>query len=210
MIKKYLLVFFTITLYSNTYNHFSQKTLDEASKKYSSTVLSKISKWDKLITQAQQSNELNKLKLINDFFNLFPYKTDLKHWGTNDYWATPIEFVGTGFGDCEDYVIAKYFTLLKVGIKEENLRFGYVKYLKRGSSYEEAHMVLLYFTRPDAIPIVLDNIMKRLELATKRNDLKLVYSFNASGLWESKNKGTEHKKLGPNNITKWKNLIERL
>ena len=115
----------------------------------------------------------------------------MKHWQQDDYWASPMEFVGTSGGDCEDYAIAKYFTLIKVGIDESKLRLGYVKYLKKGTDFEEAHMVLLYFHREDAIPIVLDNIVKKMELATERDDLKLIYSFNAQGLWEAKNKGKE-------------------
>ena len=39
-----------------------------------------------------------------------------------DYWATPIEFMGTGAGDCEDYAIAKYFSLINLGIPEDKLR----------------------------------------------------------------------------------------
>jgi hypothetical protein len=110
----------------------------------------------------------------------------------------------------KSYAIAKYFTLIKVGIDESKLRLGYVKYLKKGTDFEETHMVLLYFHREDAIPIVLDNILKKMELASERNDLKLVYSFNAQGLWEAKNKGKEHVKVGENKLLKWKSLIEKI
>lgn len=39
---------------------------------------------------------------------------------TSDYWATPYEFLARDKGDCEDYVIAKYFALLHLGIKKNN------------------------------------------------------------------------------------------
>ena len=39
--------------------------------------------------------------------------------------------MGTGGGDCEDYAIAKYFSLIKLGIPDEKLRITYVSYQKQ-------------------------------------------------------------------------------
>ncbi len=71
-------------------------------------------------------------------------------------------------------------------------------------------MVLTYYHNPDSTPIVLDNIDKRLQLATKRTDLLPVYSFNASGLWQAKNKGQTSVKVGANNLSNWKSLMTRI
>lgn len=207
--KIYIFLFFTyLQLFAG--ENFSQKVIKDAKEKYGEQVVNKITYWNEMIEKAKVADTLNKLKLINDFFNNVSYITDIKHWQQDDYWASPMEFVGTSGGDCEDYAIAKYFTLIKVGIDESKLRLGYVKYLKKGTDFEEAHMVLLYFHREDAIPIVLDNIVKKMELATQRDDLKLIYSFNAQGLWEAKNKGKEHVKVGENKLLKWKSLIEKI
>ena len=207
--KIYIFLIFTyLQLFSA--ENFSQKVLKDAKEKYGEQVVSKMTYWNEMIEKVKVADTLNKLKLVNDFFNNVPYVTDIKHWEQDDYWASPMEFVGTTGGDCEDYAIAKYFTLIKVGIDESKLRLGYVKYLKKGTDFEEAHMVLLYFHREDAIPIVLDNILKKMELASERDDLKLVYSFNAQGLWEAKNKGKEHIKVGENKLLKWKSLIEKI
>lgn len=207
--KIYIFLIFTyLQLFSA--ENFSQKVLKDAKEKYGEQVVSKMTYWNEMIEKAKATDTLNKLKLVNDFFNNVPYVTDIKHWEQDDYWASPMEFVGTTGGDCEDYAIAKYFTLIKVGIDESKLRLGYVKYLKKDTDFEEAHMVLLYFHREDAIPIVLDNILKKMELASERDDLKLVYSFNAQGLWEAKNKGKEHVKVGENKLLKWKSLIEKI
>ena len=135
---------------------------------------------------------------------------DKNHWGKKDYWATPFEFMGTGAGDCEDYAIAKYFTLRKLGIPENKLRITYVKYLKKRSKSEQAHMVLTYYHKANSTPVVLDNIIKRLKLASKRTDLKPIYSFNAQGLWKAKNKGKSSQRVGKNNLKSWKNLISRI
>lgn len=207
--KIYIFLIFTyLQLFSA--ENFSQKVLKDAKEKYGEQVVSKMTYWNEMIEKAKVADTLNKLKLVNDFFNNVPYVTDIKHWEQDDYWASPMEFVGTTGGDCEDYAIAKYFTLIKVGIDESKLRLGYVKYLKKGTDFEETHMVLLYFHRENAIPIVLDNILKKMELASERDDLKLVYSFNAQGLWEAKNKGKEHVKVGENKLLKWKSLIEKI
>ena len=69
-------------------------------------------------------------------------------------------------------------------------------------------MVLTYYHKPGATPIVLDNINKKLKLATKRKDLKPVYSFNAGGLWQAKNKGSV--RVGTNNLRSWKDLMSRI
>ena len=192
-----------------TYN-ISQKDLDTFVKKYGNRAEKRVLIWDKLIESAKDKKTLQKLKLVNDFFNRIPYKLDKRHWGQTDYWATPFEFLGTGAGDCEDYAIAKYYTLRKLGIAEEKLRITYVKYLKSRSKYEQAHMVLTYYHKKNSTPIVLDNINKKLKLASKRKDLKPIYSFNAQGLWKAKNKGRSSQRVGKNNLKSWKNLISRI
>ena len=128
-------------------------------------------------------NERQKLDLVNDFINLTPFKEDRDHWGKEDYWATPIEFLSTNAGDCEDYSIAKYFTLLALGVPDEKLQITYVKEIK---VYNVAHMVLAYFATPDAEPVILDNINKTIQPASTRTDLRPIYSFNGTGLWSAK------------------------
>jgi predicted transglutaminase-like cysteine proteinase len=162
-----------------------------------------------MIIKAKNEKTIMKLKLVNDFFNNVKYMIDIEHWKVIDYWATPIEFLGTRNGDCEDYAIAKYFALIQVGIPKEKLRISYVKLLNKRTQYEEAHMVLAYFNQPNSIPIILDNINQQLELASKRDDLKLIYSFNADGLWDAKNIGKEEKKENENNLYQWKTMMSK-
>ncbi len=192
-----------------TFN-ISQKDLDTYTKKYGNKAEKRVLTWDKLIESTKNKKTLQKLKIVNDFFNKIPYRLDKKHWGKKDYWATPFEFMGTGAGDCEDYAIAKYYTLRKLGIPESKLRITYVKYLKKRSKFEQAHMVLTYYHKQNSTPVVLDNINKRLKLASKRKDLKPIYSFNAKGLWKAKNKGQSSQRVGKNNLKSWKNLVSRI
>jgi hypothetical protein len=71
-------------------------------------------------------------------------------------------------------------------------------------------MVLNYYHKENQPPIVLDNINKKLKLATARTDLKPVYSFNAVGLWKAQNKGKTEQNMGSNNLKNWKSLMEKI
>jgi predicted transglutaminase-like cysteine proteinase len=166
--------------------------------------------WRQLLTDPKnkQLPELEKLRLVNDFMNLTQFIPDLKHWGKEDYWATPIEFLSTDGGDCEDYSIAKYFTLRALGVPDDKLRITYVK---ETVIYNEAHMVLAYFPTPDAEPLVLDNINPTLLPASRRTDLIPVYSFNGSGLWLAKEQTGRGQSVGSSDrIGHWRDLQSRL
>jgi predicted transglutaminase-like cysteine proteinase len=140
--------------------------------------------------------------------NQTPFISDREHWGKEDYWATPIEFLSTNGGDCEDFSIAKYFTLRALGVPDDKLRITYVKELV---IYNEAHMVLAYFPTPDSEPLVLDNIRKTIQSASSRSDLLPVYSFNGSGLWLAKEQtGRAQSVGGSDRIGHWRDLQSRL
>ena len=211
--RKILIISFAIISFSSiiliaskTFN-ISESQLNSISSKYGSSGKNRVEAWDSMIESSKNESLLNKIKNVNDFFNQITYKTDAAHWKQKDYWATPFEFMGTGAGDCEDYAIAKYFSLVKLGIPDDKLRITYVIYKKTNSRFEQAHMVLTYYHKTGAEPVILDNINRTLQLASKRNDLKPVYSFNASGLWQAKTKGDT--RVGDNNLKSWKNLIGR-
>jgi predicted transglutaminase-like cysteine proteinase len=143
------------------------------------------------------------LKPINKFWNKVPYLLDNKHWGTDDYWATPVEMLASNAGDCEDYSIAKYFSLKEMGLPPRSLRITYVRALKTN----EAHMVLAYYPKPDAEPYILDNMSGKLLLASERMDLEPVYSFNDDDMWvvgvtESKGKSSQ--------IRLWSELLAKM
>ncbi|MDV5861875.1 transglutaminase-like cysteine peptidase [Pseudomonas mendocina] len=136
--------------------------------------------WEALIKSSAALPELDKLNEVNRFFNRkVRFVDDIQLWRENDYWATPVEMLIKGAGDCEDYSIAKYFTLRRLGIPGEKLRITYVKAL----NYNQAHMVLTYYASPSAEPLVLDNLINDIRPASQRKDLLPVYAFNAEGLY---------------------------
>lgn len=170
----------------------------------------RLTAWREILTNPRHKklSEDDKLRLVNDFMNQTPFLSDREHWGKEDYWATPIEFLSTNGGDCEDYSIAKYFTLRALGVSDDKLRITYVKELV---IYNEAHMVLAYFPTPDSEPLVLDNINKSIQPASNRNDLLPVYSFNGSGLWLAKEQtGRGQSVGGSDRIGHWRDLQARL
>lgn len=182
---------------------FTEAYFAAAEKKYGEKAKNRIKAWANLIAENQNEPEKEKLKLVNQFFNKTPYYSDLRHWKKKDYWATPAEMLATNGADCEDYAIAKYFTLVALGVSSDKLKITYVK------SLTEAHMVLTYYERPNAIPLVLDNIVPHILPANKRPDLKPIYAFNGAGMWLVKSQ-----KLGrvgsSGNIRFWREMKSRM
>lgn len=162
--------------------------------------------WDKLITSNQDKSELQKLSMVNDFFNQFAFHSDISFIGESDYWMTPLEFIVKGGGDCEDFSIAKYFTLLALGIPMEKLRIMYVKALE----LNQAHMVLAYYKLKDAEPLILDNLISAIKPGSKRTDLRPVYSFNGDGLWLNKLRGRSQKVGNAKQLSKWTLMLNRM
>ncbi|MBX9849757.1 MAG: transglutaminase-like cysteine peptidase, partial [Rhodocyclaceae bacterium] len=141
--------------------------------------------WQKLIDDSRTRNLQDNLRRTNEFFNRrVQFADDQKAWGQADYWATPMETLGKGAGDCEDFAIAKYFSLLNMGVPNEQLRLVYVKARIGGptSTVMQAHMVLAWYADPDAEPVVLDNLITDIRPASRRTDLQPIFSFNSQGI----------------------------
>ncbi|RZJ05106.1 MAG: hypothetical protein EOP39_20280 [Rubrivivax sp.] len=139
-----------------------------------------------LVRQIERSgthDEPQRLGEINDFFNRrLTFRDDSATWSLPDYWATPLESLEKRAGDCEDYAIAKYFSLAAAGVPTVKLRMVYVRARQQGQSL--AHMVLAYYAQPGAEPLILDNLRPEVLPASQRADLTPVFSFNTEGLWQ--------------------------
>lgn len=184
----------------------STELIQWAEKKYGTDAAQRMQAWQKLMETQQNKSEAEKLELVNDFFNQLTYRSDLNIWGKEDYWATPVEALGRGKADCEDYSIAKYFTLRELGVADSKMRIMYVKALE----LNQAHMVLTYYPEPGSVPKVLDNLNERILSANKRLDLAPVYSFNAEGLWLAKSRGRGNKVGSSTRISLWQDLKARM
>jgi predicted transglutaminase-like cysteine proteinase len=187
----------------------SEKVLVSAEKKFGAPARERLTAWTRLMADNKKKTEPEKLKLVNDFFNRVPFESDIDHWNLQDYWATPTEMLATNGGDCEDYAIAKYFTLLALGVNMDKMRINYVK-ARNLPTAEQAHMVLTYYAKPDAIPLVLDNLIPDIKSAADRADLLPVYSFNGEGLWLAKERGSGRVEGGSSKISLWNQLNARM
>jgi predicted transglutaminase-like cysteine proteinase len=61
--------------------------------------------------------------------------SDLAQYGVEDYWASPLESLGSGAGDCEDYAIAKYVALEESGIAPADLQLEIVRDIEHQATH---------------------------------------------------------------------------
>ena len=210
LFRQHLVVFFLCALLTGLLSAgnfgLSDKLLKQVSDYYGEDAKERLLNWQSVVQQNQNLSEQEKLELVNDFFNRVRFINDIDHWRQEDYWATPVEFLSTNGGDCEDFSIAKYFTLKELGIPVERMRITYVKAIE----LNQAHMVLTYYATPDAEPVILDNLISEIKLASRRTDLVPVYSFNGDGLWISKERGKGQRIGSSNRIRMWQDLGLRI
>ena len=170
----------------------------------------KLKDWSKLINENQNKPTQEKLHRANAFFNSrLMYASDQQAWRKSDYWATPVESLAKGGGDCDDFAIAKYVTLRKMGIPKQDLKLAYVYYKKPGRA-RQAHMVLLH--QPNGQKgTVLDNINKRLKSIEDRKDLRAVYTFNEAGLWSASGDNWSARLSGTSEqVSKWQGVVGKM
>lgn len=182
-----------------------------AESRYGAEAVKTLHAWQSLIQSSGNTKTLDNLKAVNQFFNQrIQFNDDQRIWNQLDYSATPLETMGRRQGDCEDFSIAKYVSLLLAGVPVEQLRMVYVK-ARVGSvnkKMTQAHMVLAYYPTPNADPLILDNLEPKILPASQRKDLIPVFSFNSAGLWvqgQNKPVGTAQKRL-----SRWRDLLNRM
>jgi predicted transglutaminase-like cysteine proteinase len=193
-----------------SYRHISDEALVSIEKTYGRSAKKRIARWSQTLDRFARNKSASDGELTrfaNDYFNQVEWKWDSDHWGVEDYWATPVETLGTYAGDCEDFSIGKYFSLISMGMDTNKLRITYVKALELNL----AHMVLAYYPTPRSEPLILDNINRTILPASQRKDLLPVYGFNGEGIWLGKS--TKRMASG-NNIAKslpsWGRLNKRM
>ena len=172
----------------------------------------KFNAWRTLIGNISGMQDADRLKRVNDFFNRqVRFAEDVDNWEQPDFWATPMESIGKGAGDCEDYAIAKYFTLREAGIPTAKLRLIYVRASSgsAGGAPSQAHMVLAYYAQPDAEPLVMDNLVGDIKPASRRPDLVPVFSFNSEGVFAGAAGAAGAPAAGTGRLSRWEDLLRR-
>ncbi|WP_230404560.1 MULTISPECIES: transglutaminase-like cysteine peptidase [Undibacterium] len=168
--------------------------------------------WLNLMASLGDQSVEVKLQRVNSFFNKkLSYFEDIEIWGQSDYWATPLESMAKGKADCEDFVIAKYFSLRSLNIPDSQLRLVYVKAKIGGpnSSIQQAHMVLAYYPNVDGEPVILDNLITDIRPAARRGDLSPVFSFNSQGVFAGVAGNAQMGPGGTSRLSRWQDLLDR-
>jgi predicted transglutaminase-like cysteine proteinase len=182
----------------------SPRLIEIYSRRFGPEARARLEAWKRDAGERKRSPaaEVAMLGGVNRMLNRVPFVDDNVHWKEVDYWATPAETIGSNGADCEDFSIAKYFLLKELGVPIARLRLTYVKSLK----LNQAHMVLAYYPRPDAEPLVLDNLEDTVRPASQRADLVPVYSFNDEEVWIE----LRGRSGSPQQLRNWRALMERL
>ena len=161
-----------------------------------------------LLIAARAMDDPAKLRTVNQFFNRqIEFATDEQVWGQVDYWASPLESLQKRRGDCEDYAIAKYFSLLAAGMPVARLRLVYVR-AQIDDGPAQAHMVLAYYPGAGGETLILDNLVVEVLPASQRRDLVPVFSFNSDGLWQGV--GTVGAGDPVVRLTRWRDLLAKV
>lgn len=181
-----------------------------AQERYGAPAATLVKDWRRLLESARTQAETEQLTSVNTFFNRrLIFESDEMVWQQKDHWATPLEFMGRGMGDCEDFTIAKYMSLLLLGVPHDKLRLIYVRARTggAGSGISEAHMVLGYYAQPDAEPLILDNLISNIRPASMRSDLSPIFSFSHQGLWVA---GASTSSADPTaRLSRWRQVLEQ-
>lgn len=137
-----------------------------------------IKDWKKLLERNRNKPLSQQLPIINDWANKHPYIVDQINWGMEDYWETPFEFMSVS-GDCEDYAIAKYYSLRAMGVSEDKLRIIVLQDLNLGGII---HAVLGVYDGDELW--ILDNQIKQVRSAMRIYHYRPIYGVNENQWWE--------------------------
>jgi predicted transglutaminase-like cysteine proteinase len=133
--------------------------------------------WEKLLAGLQNKPVMAKIAAVNSFFNKAPYVSDQQNFGQEDYWQTPYELMERG-GDCEDYAIAKYISLKRLGVPESSMRILIVQDQNLGGI-----MHALLEVRIGGVPYILDNQAQQVIAAAKIFHYQPIYAINSYVWW---------------------------
>lgn len=138
-----------------------------------------ISEWKKdLVPFKKLSTTRQKVEAVNNYINAkIEYRPDAEVYGKSDYWASVDETFKKGLGDCDDYAIAKYFTLKELGFAEEDMRIVVLK----DHSINEIHAVLS--VEVNGVHYILDNQSPYLRTDHQLTYYEPIYSINQEKWW---------------------------
>jgi predicted transglutaminase-like cysteine proteinase len=136
-----------------------------------------VARWDAFIEQTRKLPKDQQIEVVNEWVNAHPYVEDWANWGLPDYWETPREFLTRG-GDCEDFAITKYYSLIRLGFSAEDMKIVVVKDEK-----QQMFHAVLSVQRIGAQTVVLDNQVAQVVPMAVASYYRPIYSLNGTGWW---------------------------
>ena len=142
-----------------------------------STCPAPLARWRNNLKEWKSRDQVQQLELVNGYVNhTIRYTSDEVAFGRADYWASPAESL-KGRGDCEDYAIAKYASLLALGYTDAQLRIVIVKDTRKDLGHAVLSVTIsggMYILdNQNAYPVLQQHIAYYQPL----------YSMNARGHW---------------------------
>lgn len=132
--------------------------------------------WSEILAGPFPKDAFELLRAVNARINGESRMEDNAVWGTEEYWATPREFLALG-GDCEDFAIAKFMLLLRQGWPEPALRLAVVQ--DRRS--DRLHAVIAARLGDEAF--ILDNLDADLRRDGDCSHYRPLYAVSETGLF---------------------------
>lgn len=132
--------------------------------------------WTTFLDGLRGLSAREQMDAVNSWANARPYVEDKVNWGVADYWETPGEFLARG-GDCEDYAIFKYASLVRLGFSADDLRIVVVD----DTTLNAFHAVLA--VRLSGKTWLLDNQTAQTEAFDQAPQYTPIYSLSEHGWW---------------------------
>ena len=142
-----------------------------------------IQDWKQMLESVRERPLREQLEAVNKWGNEHPYIVDQLNWGMEDYWETPFEFMSVN-GDCEDYAIAKYYSMRALGLPEDKMRIIIVQDFNLGGII---HAILGVYNGDDLL--ILDNQAEQIIAAMKIYHYRPIYGVNENWWWAYYPKG---------------------
>ncbi len=132
-------------------------------------------RWLAILAEAQTLEGTARLSFVNRAFNRsISYATDFQIHGEADRWSNPLEVVEKA-GDCEDYAIAKYLMLRKLGVEAAMMRLV-VLFQPVSGQY---HAILAVKQESDWL--YLDNQQTELATTDRYRGVRPIATVNETG-----------------------------
>jgi predicted transglutaminase-like cysteine proteinase len=133
--------------------------------------------WSVFLAGQDRQSRRDQVETINRYVNsIARHDSDARIFGIRDYWATPLEFLERT-GDCEDFAILKFVSLLYLGVPNEEMRI--VVALDRVRNI--GHAVLAVQNAADEE--ILDTSYAEIWAASRIADYAPEYSLNLTTRW---------------------------